>query len=186
MTTLLCLLEERSARSFLEELLPRLPFLPNTLTCRYSVFDGKQDLEKRLTAIIKGWQEPDTVFLVMRDQDSADCKEVKKKLMELCKTAGKADVIIRVACHELESFYFGDLSAVEKALKLEGISSQAKKAQYRLPDTIVNPSKELYKITHGEYKKLSGSRAIGKEISLENNKSISFNALLDGLRKRFI
>ena len=39
-------LEERSAREMLKNLLPRI--LPDNVTIRYVVFEGKQDLEKQL------------------------------------------------------------------------------------------------------------------------------------------
>lgn len=60
--------------------------------------------------------KPDSVFLVMRDQDRADCRDVKARLQDLVRATGKQDkTLIRIACHELESFYLGDLEAVEKA-----------------------------------------------------------------------
>jgi hypothetical protein len=112
MTTIVFFLEEPSAREMLEGLLPSI--LPEGFAIKYLVFQGKQDLEKNLVGKLRGWQAPDSVFIVMRDQDAGDCTMIKNKLLELCRQSGKEDVVVRVACRELESFYLvlnGYLSA---------------------------------------------------------------------------
>ena len=182
MTTLVCFLEETSARVFLEGVFSRL--LPDGNSVKYVVFEGKQDLEKQIVRKLRRWQEPDSVFLVMRDQDAAICTTVKENLVRLCNEAQKPAALVRIACRELESFYFGDLSAVEGALQVT-LSSYKHKAAYRIPDNIVNPSKELEKITDGIYQKIDGSREIGKVISLTDNSSHSFNALISGIQRLF-
>jgi hypothetical protein len=183
MRNLVCFLEEPSAKEMLKGVLPRL--LPNDIEPIYIVFDGKQDLENQLVRKLRYWLKPDSVFLVMRDQDAADCIVVKKRLSNLCRKAGKPDTLVRIACHELESFYFGDLNAVEAGLGIKSIVNQQQKAKYRIPDEIVNPSYKLEKLTNGVYQKISGSRSIGPLLSLENNSSCSFNALISGIRNFF-
>ena len=180
MKYLICFLEEPSAREMLKGILPRL--LPENIECHYIVFEGKQDLEKRFVRKLRGWRKPDSAFLIMRDQDSDDCKVVKNKLLELCRKAGRKKTLIRIACRELESFYFGDLSAVENGLGLNNIANRKQRTKYRIPDDIVNPASELEKLTNGVYQKVSGSRSIGPLLSLENNTSNSFNVLLSGIR----
>jgi hypothetical protein len=181
MNMLVCFLEEPSAKAMLEGILPRL--LPENFMFKCIHFSGKQDLEKQLERKLRGWQEPDTVFLILRDQDSADCKTVKKNLLELCRKSGKSKILVRIACHELESFYFGDLNAVEQGLELPNLSKSSMKAEYRVPDNIINPSQELQRLTGGKYQKLSGSREIAKYLSLEDNTSQSFKALIAGIRR---
>lgn len=181
MKTVVFFLEEPSAKEMLEGLLPRV--LPMNAQIRYLIFKGKQDLEKNLVPKLRGWQLPNSVFVVMRDQDSGDCHAVKKKLFELCQRAGKDDALIRVACRELESFYLGDLAAVEKGLGLNGLSAKQNNRKYRNPDNLGNPYGELARLTKGEYQKVAGSRAIGKHLDLINNRSRSFNVLLTGIRK---
>lgn len=102
MRTVLFCLEEPSAKEMLRGILPRL--LPPGVTPRYLVFRGKQDLEKQLVKRLRGWRQPNTTFVVMRDQDSGDCKIIKEKLTNLCVEAGRDTALIRIACHELESF----------------------------------------------------------------------------------
>ena len=167
----------------LKGVLPRV--LPNGVNCFYIVFEGKQDLEKQLVRKMRGWQLPETAFLVIRDQDSADCMDVKKHLIDLCREAGRPNALVRIACRELESFYFGDLSAVEAGLGVKNVVELQRKAKYRVPDSIENPFDKLQKLTDGTYQNVSGSRIIGALLSLDNNTSHSFNVLVSGIRKLF-
>ncbi len=181
MKTLVLLLEEPSARAMLEGLLPRV--LPDGVSVHFMVFEGKQDLERQLGRKIKDWLRPNSVFLVMRDQDSGDCRVIKENLLKICRAAGRPEALVRIACRELESWYFGDLGAVEKGLGLSGIVQFSNKAKYRTPDQIVNPATELHKITKGSYQKIGGSRKIGPHLDIESNTSRSFQVFLDGIRR---
>jgi hypothetical protein len=180
MKTIVFFLEEPSAKEMLSGVLPRM--LPENIQIRYIVFQGKQDLEKNLKLKLRGWRAPNCRFIIMRDQDSGDCKTIKSKLIKLCKESGKEEVIVRIACHELESFYLGDLAAVEKGLGLKGLQKQQQSKKFRDPDSIVNPSDELFKLTRNLYDKVSGSRAISPHIKLNANYSKSFKALLSGIK----
>jgi len=180
MRNLVCFLEEASAREMLKGVLPRL--LPDDIQCYYIVFEGKQDMEKQLVKKLRGWQKPDSAFLVMRDQDAADCRDVKKGIVTLCAQANRPETLVRIACHELESFYFGELSAVERGLETHNLAHNQRRQQYRIPDKIISPSRQLEQLTNGVYQKIGGSRRIGPELSLEGNASHSFNVLLSGIR----
>jgi len=180
MKTIVFFLEEPSAREMLEGVLPR--FLPENIQIRYLVFQGKQDLEKNLKKKLRGWRLPDSIFVVIRDQDSGDCKAVKAKLADLCNEAGRDGVLIRVACRELESFYLGDLAAVEQGLGLKGLKAQQQKKKFRNPDSLVNPAEELVRLTKNTYAKVAGSRAIAPYLSLEFTCSKSFEMLLSGIK----
>jgi hypothetical protein len=114
----------------------------------------------------------------MRDQDSGDCRAIKQKLLEKCRAANIPDTIVRIACHELESFYLGDLRAVETGLGLNGLSKLQEKRKYRAPDKLPNPAQELISLTKRFYQKVSGSRAIGPHLDLKCNFSLSFNVLV--------
>jgi hypothetical protein len=171
-THVVFLLEERSAKEMLEGLLPRI--FHDGITFQCIPFQGKQDLEKQLSIKLRGWLEPNIQFVVLRDKDSEDCKEAKKRLVTICRDAGKPNTVVRIACTELESWYLGDLHAVEKALSAKGIAKLQNKQKYRIPDNVANAAEELEKITKKKYQKIAGSRAIGKELSLDKNCSVSF------------
>lgn len=180
MKTLVFFLEEPSAREMLIALLPKI--LPPEIDSRFIVFQGKQDLEKNLLKRLRGWRLPESGFIVLRDQDSGDCHTIKQRLSAICSEAEKG-VLVRIACHELESFYLGDLSAVEEGLQVFGLSKQQNKSKFREPDYLENPSQELEKLTGGRYQKIAGSRNIAPCLSCERNVSHSFLALVSGIRK---
>jgi len=177
---LVFLLEELSAKEMLRGILPRL--LPEGIRWQTIVFEGKQDLEKRMGLKIRGWQFPDSHFVILRDKDSDDCYAIKKRLQEKSENAGQSDALIRIACHELESWHLGDLSAIERGLEIH-LSQSQKSAKFRNPDLIANASEELNKITKFRYQKVGGSRAISPYLNLESNTSISFRIFIEGLCK---
>ena len=180
MTTLVFFLEEPSAKEILHGILPQI--LPEHVVPRFIVFEGKQDLEKQLVRKLKLWQLPDSRFIVLRDQDAGDCRKIKKNLREKCREAGRMDTIVRIACHELESFYLGDLQAVEKGLPMSGLAKRQNQRKFRQPDNLPNPARELTMLTKKSYQKISGSRAIGKYLNPEDNRSNSFNVLIKAVR----
>lgn len=180
--TLVCLLEEPSAEEMLKSVLPRI--LNKNINVKYLVFKGKQDLEKNIALKIKGWQTPDSYFLIMRDKDSGDCTQIKNTIKEKVSKTGKSGcTCIRIACHELESFYLGDLDAVRAGLGVT-IKAGQESRKYRQPDKLANAAEELIKITGRKYSKLQGSRSIAPYLKLDgSNKSHSFNVLLNGVKK---
>lgn len=180
MKTLVFFLEEPSAKEMLKGVLRR--FLPEDVSPKYIVFQGKQDLEKNLKIKLRAWKLPNCSFIVMRDQDSGDCKKIKENLGAICAQSGRKGVLIRIACHELESFYLGDLAAVEKGLDLKGIARKKNQKKFRDPDLLANPSEEMFKLTNNLYDKVSGSRAIAPHLDLESNSSKSFNMLINGIK----
>ena len=166
--TLAFFLEETSAMEMLKGLLPRL--LSPQVIVRYVVFEGKHDLDRNLLRRLRGWRTPDTAFIVLQDQDANDCKALKARLARRCAEAGRASAKVRIVCRELESWYFGDLAAVEHGLR------------YRTPDSIHSPSSELRKITRNAYQKVAGSRAIGPCMATDGNTSRSFRAFVAAIR----
>lgn len=178
-----CFTEEESAKEMLQIILPKI--LPDNYHLSQIIpFEGKSDLDKQIEKKLKNYNKPNTVFLILRDQDSANCIEIKRQLLNKVENSGKANIsIIRIACHELESFYLGDLNAVKQGLNLSNIPSQANK-KFRNPDNLNNAKQELKKITHQVYQPVSGSKAITPYLKLDNtNTSTSFNFLLSGVQK---
>jgi hypothetical protein len=181
MTTLVFFLEEPSAKEMLHGILPKI--LPEHILPRFVVFEGKQDLEKQISRKLQLWKQPDSWFIILRDQDAGDCRKIKENLLNKCIKVGRPDAIVRIACHELESFYLGDLHSVEKGLGITGLAKNQDKKKFRQPDNLPNPSRELQKLTNTRYQKVSGSRAIGRYLNLDNNRSRSFNALTQAIKK---
>ena len=132
---------------------------------------------------MKAYLNPHTRFIVMRDQDSApDCKLIKEGLLSQCEQAGRKNVaLVRIACHELESFYLADLVAVETSLEINGLAKHQNTVKFRNPDSLQNPSKELLTLTKQRYQKVSGSRAIGQHLNINNQRSVSFKNLMTGI-----
>jgi len=185
MKELVFLVEERSAKAMLESLLPRL--LPPESLYRLIPFEGKQDLEKQMVTRIRGYQNRDARFIILRDQDSApDCATVKQRLLDRCIASGKTDhCLVRIACTELESFYLADLAAVEQGLNLTGLQKLQGTKKYRYPDKLGSPSHELKSLTKGRYEKIAGSRAIGQHLTLDNERSRSFKHLIAGIHRLY-
>lgn len=176
MNRLVFLLEEYSMKVLLEGLLPRLfPGLP--FLC--IPHEGKQDLEKSIPRKLRAWREPGARFCIVRDNDNADCRGVRQRLIELCGQGNRPDSLVRIACQELEAWYFGDPQAIARAYgrdELLGIGGQAK---YREPDSMVTPSRMLAELVP-EFQKVSGARRLGRELG-RINRSRSFQVLLAGI-----
>ncbi|MCF7911376.1 MAG: DUF4276 family protein [Candidatus Cloacimonetes bacterium] len=180
MSCVVFFLEEESARAFLEKFIPR--FFPQSYEYIYITFEGKQDMERQLPRKLKLWQRRDTLFVILRDQDSGDCKAIKEKLSEICQRVEKPECVIRIACRELESWYLGDLASVGSAYEIDKLARQQNKKKFRNPDTLGNPDIELKKLTNGLYQKVSGSRLLGSLLRVSGNKSHSFNIFVIGVR----
>ena len=173
---LVFLLEEASMKEFLDLLLPRI--LPSDIAFQTIPHQGKSDLQKSIPIKIKNWNISDTKFVI---EDSADCRELKAKLLQLSEAKDK-EVLVRIACKELESWYLGDLSALEKAYHMKNLQILSGKKLYRDPDKIANPKQELKKLIPA-HQQLSGARKIAPLIDIENNTSESFRFFIKGVQK---
>lgn len=180
MKHLVFLLEEPSARDLLEGLLPKL--LPANLSVRYLVFEGKQDLERQLVRKLRGWCLPDSAFVVLRDQDAADCRAVKARLRKLVAESERAPTLVRVACRELEAWIVGDWQAVAEAFEQPNLSEHGAKEAYRDPDQLVRPVESLRRYIP-EYQKRDGARRVGVLLDPQRNQSRSFRAFCSGVQK---
>ena len=179
------LLEEPSMENFLREVLPKIlpPDYILDNNCFLRPHNGKSDLKKSIPNKIKvfsNYHEPVKVIII-HDQDSNDCRKLKKSLVELCKTNGNCGVLIRIACKELESWYLGDMDAIEKAYPKFKAKNFKKYARFRNPD-LLQASQEL-KLLIPEFQKGFASKNISKFISIEKSTSTSFLHLVSGISK---
>jgi hypothetical protein len=180
---LIFLLEEPSIKTVLDVILPKL--IPDHITFKCIPHQGKQDLAKSIPANIKAFRSsPDTKFVIVHDQDSHDCKKLKAELQHLCACAGKPDVLIRIVCHELETWFLGDLAAVEKGycLAAKRLSKRQNENKFRNPDRLSSAKEELKRLV-SEYYPNTHSRMIAPYLSLTENKSRSFQMFLSGINK---
>ncbi len=180
MSELVFLLEEPSAREMLRGLLAKL-LPPGWPPSRYIVFEGKQDLERRLVRRIRGYHNPQARFIILRDQDSGDCRTIKTVLKAKCFEAVRPETAVRIACKELESWYLGDLAAAEEGLEATNVARLQGKAKYRNPDTLESPAQELLRLVPA-YQKVAGSRAIGPFLDPDRNRSHSFGVFIRSIR----
>ena len=177
------LVEEASMEEMLRGFLPTLfPDWREGQHWQCVPHEGKSDLERSIPRKLRAWREPGARFVVLRDQDSASCEDVKAKLMGLCAAAGRSDTLVRIPCRELEAWYLGDLFAVECGLSVRGLASMQEKRRYRDPDRVVRPSEELKRLAPN-YQKLAGSRAVAPHLSTDRNRSHSFQIFVTGLRR---
>ena len=181
MSRVVFLLEERSMKTLLEGLLPRL--MPGiAFIC--IPHDGKQDLEKSIPRKLRAWREPGVRFVVLRDNDGGDCHQLKNRLAEICCEAERADSVVRIACQELEAWYFGEPAAMAEAFGNNRLKHIGEKARYRDPDVIHQPSREIVRLVP-EFQKISGARRMALHLSREGNHSRSFQAMMEAIERLF-
>lgn len=176
MSRVVFLLEEYSMKVLLDGLLPRLfPDLPFHCVSH----EGKHDLERSIPRKLKAWREPGVRFCVIRDNDGADCRVLKQELASLCQDGGRPGTLVRIACQELEAWYFGAPDALAEAFEMESLRNIATNARFRDPDSVVHPAAALAGLVP-EFQKVSGARSLGRVLPRES-RSRSFQVLLAGL-----
>ncbi|MDO4560448.1 MAG: DUF4276 family protein [bacterium] len=141
---------------------------------------GYGDLRRSVENKLNSWRGDDIRFVIVHDQDNKDCILIKQELEEICKPY-RQEVLIRIACQELEAWYFGDLKAVSAAYGRD-LSAFVNKKKYRAPDCIRNP-KELLRQLIPEHQQISGAKRIASRMDLASNNSKSFNAFISGVRQ---
>jgi hypothetical protein len=176
MSRVVFLLEEYSMKVLLDGLLPRLfPHLPFLCVPH----EGKQDLEKSIPRKLRAWREPGVHFCVIRDNDGGDCKRLKESLVTLCTEGGRESTLVRIACQELEAWYFGAPDALATTYGDESLRQIGGRARYRDPDAIIQPAKALAGLVP-EFQKVSGARRLAQVLT-RKNRSRSFAALIGGI-----
>ncbi len=164
----------------LDQLLPRI--LPQGIEYQTIPHHGKSDLERSIPRKLRAWNEPgDIRFVIVHDQDNADCVVLKEQLMRICDGYGKR-VLVRIACQELEAWYFGDMQALARAYGNKKIAAYSGKSKYRVPDKIPKPKDDLYALIP-EHQQLSGALRIAPHMDIDHNTSASFNAFVQGIRR---
>ena len=90
-------------------------------------------------------------------------------------------VLIRIACRELEAWYWGDLAAVSEAYGVD-LNYLSAKRKYRNPDSIDHPKKELKRYIP-QMGQIEGARRIAPHMNLGENTSRSFQVFVQGVKR---
>ena len=147
----------------------------------YIPHQGRGHLQRSIPNKLNGWLKPQASFVILHDQDSHECVQLKRRLQKICGKQQRYSPLIRIACTELEAWYFGDLDAVERAFPGFRADEYKNKARYRIPDRIKKPSKELKKIVK-DFQKGVAARAIPTYMDISSNTSVSFKHLVTGIQ----
>jgi hypothetical protein len=120
--------------------------------------------------------------VILRDNDCGDCIARKARLRDLASDRDASEVLIRIVCQELESWFLGDLAAINAVYNRTGISPDNIPAKFRDPDKLANAAKELAQLT-GTNAKVSRAESIAQEMNLSANRSKSFQVFVSGLQR---
>lgn len=178
------LLEEPSMKNMLEGFLPRL--FPSWVEREHFLcipHQGKSDLDTSIPRKLKAWQYPNDRFVILRDNDNADCLSLKARFLEMCANNGRPDTLVRLVCQELEGWYLGDLNALATAFNNPKINNPRNVKRFSAPDDWQKPSVEVVRLIP-EFQKGSGARLMGHCLGLEGaNTSVSFQVFIAGLQQ---
>lgn len=181
MSQIVVMVEEESMQIIAHSVAQKLGLSENTVVLCHQ---GKSDLEASISRKLRAWRHPDRVrFIICRDNDGADCKLLKDKLDLLAKNQAHHEYKIRIVMNELESWYLGDLDALEtagvikpgEAAKLQG------KRKFRSPEKLTNAKQEFLRLvsTKGQTKLAS---TIGPHLGLNSNRTFSFGQFVAALQ----
>lgn len=177
------LLEEPSMKILLDGLLPRL--FPGWIEGQHFQcipHEGKSDLDRSIARKLSAWRIPGDRFVIVRDNDNADCGSLKARLQALCAANGRPDTLIRLVCQELEGWYVGDLPALAQAFKNPKLNTPALRKRFATPDDWKKPSVEVSRLIPA-FQKGSGARAMAACLQETGNLSRSFQVFVAGVRR---
>ena len=133
---------------------------------------GKSQLESSYPRKLRTWNELGVRFLILRDNDGSDCRELKRRLVRLV-PPGSPEHRIRIVCQELESWFLGDLAAVVKAYPGARRKPNFRQCERSDPDQATNAADLLKELT-GTGVKVERAKSIAKHMTPALNRSHSF------------
>lgn len=187
------LVEEPSMEAFLQSWFPK--YLPDNITYRFIVFNGKTDLLSKLRDRLKGyskWIPVDWRIIVVVDRDEDDCVELTNQINSACALEGfptyhenvEWKAASSIAIEELEAWYFGEWRSVVEAYPRVSMGI-VKQARYRDSDAILGGTWEAFErilqksgYFAGGLRKVEAARTIGKYVDVNKNSSGSFQIFL--------
>lgn len=177
------LLVELSMRVFLDEWLPRVfPGWIKNEHFQCVPHEGKSDLDRSIPRKLTGWRIPGDRFVIVRDNDNANCIHMKARLVALCVDAGRPETLVRLVCQELESWYLGDLAALAAAFEPHKADTPSHRKRFVDPDGWQKPSVEIKRLIP-PFQKISGARAMAPHLRVVGNRSRSLQVFVAGVRR---
>ena len=136
----------------------------------------------------------DGAVVILADQDNLeeqdeydDCNALKSAFEKQIPKNLRQHVRVRLACHEREAWYLGDISALKEAYPDTPSTSWKKIGVPENPDTVPNPSEQLAGIRH--FKHTDAARKMGKALGRKckgggdgGNRSASFRCFVKGVQ----
>lgn len=177
---LVFMVEEPSMEETLKAVLPKV--LPADMAFRVIPHSGKNDLEASVPKKLRAWTNPNARFIVVRDNDGGNCRALKTRLADMCAANGRPGTLVRIVCQELESWFLGDLRAVEAGGLGRNLARFQGKGLFKNPDRVEDAKGKLKELAP-RYQPRSGARAIGPHMSVDKNTSQSFHAFISGVQK---
>jgi hypothetical protein len=180
---LVFLVEETSMKILLDGLLPRLfPGWTAGVHFLCVPHEGKSSLERSMAVKLRAWKIPGDRFVVVRDNDNADCLALKARLLALCAANNRPDTLVRLVCQELESWYLGDLDALAKAFAQKKLNGAGLRKRFADPDAWQKPAAELARLLP-EFQKIRGARLMAATLRAQGNCSRSFQIFIEGVAR---
>ncbi|MEO0460649.1 MAG: DUF4276 family protein [Myxococcota bacterium] len=177
--------EEESMGAFLRGVLPAaFPQRQEDVDWILIGHQGRTDLEQSIGRKARAWSEPNARFMITRDNDGGDCRALKTRLVDLLGAPPERPFKIRIVCQELESWLLGDLEALTKAYPQAKRHASFRTWSKRDPDTLTNASDVLRQLT-GTRAKVQRAETIGRHSEPKDNRSLSFQTFLSGMRTLF-
>ena len=192
------LVEDRSGSIALEHIFEKILGVKNSVhSWKIHPQKGKQRLLKRLPQLLRGYgkslQQYGAVVVVV-DLDTGNCRAFKQELLsvlEACEPRPKA--LFRIAIEESEAWLLGDRDAVKaaypsaKTAVLDGYVQDSLCGTWEVLADAVHPGgsarlKELSYPYTGTAK-CEWAEKIAPRMNVDRNRSKSFQAFRDGVRK---
>ncbi|MES2469508.1 MAG: DUF4276 family protein [Verrucomicrobiota bacterium] len=183
MIRIVFLVEEPSMVELLRGVLPKV--FPHWLENQHWLavpHQGKSDLEASVPRKLRAWHMPGDCFVIMRDNDGGDGRAHKARLLSLAAAKPADQVMVRIVCQELESWFLGDLAAVAEACPTAARNLKASHRKYPHPDRMTNASEELRRLTEMPGK-VGRAKMISACLTVDVNLSHSFNIFISGLKR---
>ena len=141
---------------------------------------GAGDLERSFAGKIANDPFPESKFLILRDGDNGDCRQLKRSLREKIPRGKRGRTIVRIVCQELEAWYLAQPSALTDAGALA--SDIPRRKLIGNVDAIANPKRIFLHHAHNRGQ-IEHARRIGPCLDIDLKKSASFGHFVTGMRK---